>query len=188
VQVRGAVARLDLDGSLTLVVDALRSRKTSNRLRSSYWMGIQRVVRSSLRRAGTGRAPRWLVFVDAQPAAWVDAGTSPTTVIHVILVHGSFARNASWTAPAAPLEVALRPLIGLTASSSVFEWSGRNSFKARAEAIRTYLRFFGRSSRLILLPASTSLLIAMGATLRFSHQNRPGDQKGWKAWRVWPRL
>jgi pimeloyl-ACP methyl ester carboxylesterase len=56
---------------------------------------------------------------------------------HVILIHGTFARGADWIQEDAPLRHYLRGALGDAAASTAieaFNWSGRNSFKARTDA------------------------------------------------------
>lgn len=91
-------------------------------------------------------------------------------MIYVILVHGTFARRAAWTAPGAPLELALKPVVGIGGKFIRFEWSGQNSFNARAEAIAdlsTLLRSIVESdpiARLYIVAHSHGGNIALQAT------------------------
>jgi pimeloyl-ACP methyl ester carboxylesterase len=57
--------------------------------------------------------------------------------VHVILIHGSFARDAEWIQQDAPLSRRLRDALdedAATTTISPFNWSGHNSFKARIDA------------------------------------------------------
>jgi hypothetical protein len=61
----------------------------------------------------------------------------------VVLVHGTFARTASWTHTDSPLASAAKRALGNGASTRTFEWSGRNSHAARLTAgaeLARYLR------------------------------------------------
>ena len=56
-------------------------------------------------------------------------------VVHsprVVLVHGTFARNAPWAAPGSPLCRSLRTRLGDTTSIERFQWSGENRHAARS--------------------------------------------------------
>lgn len=55
--------------------------------------------------------------------------------IDCVLVHGTFARNAAWTnSVTSPLCAALREQLDNSVSFRAFEWSGRNSHRARRTA------------------------------------------------------
>lgn len=66
--------------------------------------------------------------------------------IEVVLVHGTFARNAPWTLDASPLRKALLAHFGNGVVFKRFVWSGRNSFRARAEATDSLRQFLTESS------------------------------------------
>lgn len=51
----------------------------------------------------------------------------------IILVHGTFARNAPWTWPESPLPMSLRQRLG-NPKIQVVQWTGHNTFLARIEA------------------------------------------------------
>ena len=52
----------------------------------------------------------------------------------VVLVHGTFARGASWTHPDSPLATAVAKALGGNVLSTSFEWSGQNSHTERLSA------------------------------------------------------
>jgi pimeloyl-ACP methyl ester carboxylesterase len=60
-----------------------------------------------------------------------------TDPIHIILIHGTFARRADWIREEAPIRRYLGEALGDRAASTTitaFDWSGRNSLKARTAA------------------------------------------------------
>lgn len=67
-----------------------------------------------------------------RPAPSHPVPKSPTAI--VTLIHGTFARGAPWTLPGSPLCEVLRSQLGEGALLRRFDWSGRNSFDARAKA------------------------------------------------------
>lgn len=52
----------------------------------------------------------------------------------VVLVHGTFARGASWTRPDSPLAMTVTKALGGSVLSKSFDWSGQNSHTARLSA------------------------------------------------------
>ncbi len=60
----------------------------------------------------------------------------PTPVaLHCILVHGTFARDATWTSPDAPLAMGLRNLEPAGVQFHRFRWSGANTHVGRCAAV-----------------------------------------------------
>jgi len=62
--------------------------------------------------------------------------TSISPNIIVTFVHGTFARDAKWTQPDAPLSVHIRKALGEDVYINVFNWSGKNSVYARTNGAR----------------------------------------------------
>ena len=60
---------------------------------------------------------------------------------HVILIHGTFARGASWTMPDSPLQAVLIEATAGRAGVHRFDWSGKNSFAARLRATEELVAF-----------------------------------------------
>ena len=60
--------------------------------------------------------------------------------VRVVLVHGTFARNAPWTQPGSKLRKALSRIQGLEVCFSVPVWSGKNTPAARSNGGKTILR------------------------------------------------
>jgi pimeloyl-ACP methyl ester carboxylesterase len=88
---------------------------------------------------------------------------------HVIVpIHGTWARNATWTAPEAPLSATLLQLLD-EAVSEPFRWSGNNSHGARREAARQlrefieYLTLTYEGAQLILIGHSHGGTVALYA-------------------------
>lgn len=75
----------------------------------------------------------------------------------VVLVHGTFARAASWTRPDSPLATTVAKALGGSVLLTSFEWSGRNSHAARLSG-GTELAEYLRSLRLSYPTASLHIV------------------------------
>ena len=54
----------------------------------------------------------------------------------IVLVHGTWAKNAGWARDGSSLRIALSQSFRDAATFEIFQWSGRNSFGARARAAK----------------------------------------------------
>jgi pimeloyl-ACP methyl ester carboxylesterase len=73
--------------------------------------------------------------------------TVPCAQAIVTLVHGTFARKAPWTLPGSPLCLALAEHFSGRVQLRRFDWSGRNSFRARSAGVAALAQDLDRTRR-----------------------------------------
>jgi hypothetical protein len=76
----------------------------------------------------------------------------------ITLIHGTFARQAEWTAPQSKLCKAVPSLVGVPIVFRVFPWSGENSHRARMKGASSLARYIRQGLR--LYPNSKHVTIA----------------------------